>query len=143
MDFLKEIGTMGASADVRIEAVGLHKAITERSFKFFTGVRHKVLGLMDPANRMLQAEETDLITAVRLIQSASSCIKDLRSDAEFLKLWADSGDAGDGAGMPAPPKRQRQATTTLQDYVVSESLGQREVNNKSASGCFLASSTLF
>ncbi|KAK0131577.1 hypothetical protein N1851_033753 [Merluccius polli] len=106
VDFLKEIGTMGASADVKIEAVGLHKAITERSFKFLTGVMHKVLGLMDPANWMLQAEETDLITAVRLIQSASSCIEDLRSDAEFLKLWADS-DA---------------------DYVVSESLGQREVN---------------
>ena len=63
---------------------------------------HKVLGLMDPANWMLQAEEMDLITAVRLIQSAPSCIEDLRSDAEFLRLWADSGDAGDG--MPTPPK---------------------------------------
>lgn len=78
VDVLKEIGTMGASADVKIEAVGLHKAIREQSFKFLTGVLHKVLGLMDPANQMLQAEETDLITAV-----ASSCIEDLRSDAEF------------------------------------------------------------
>jgi len=127
VDFLKEIGTMGASADVKIEAVGLHKAITERSFKFLTGVMHKVLELMDPANRMLQAEETDLVTAVALIQSASSCIDDLQSDAEFMKLWADSGAAGDGAGAPAPPKRQRKATRTLQDYVVSESLGQRKV----------------
>ena len=73
-----------------------------------------------------EVEETDLITAVRLIQSASSCIEDLWSDAEFLKLWADSGDAGDGA--PAPPKRQRQATRTVQDYVVSERLGQREID---------------
>ncbi|KAL7400042.1 hypothetical protein ABVT39_005680 [Epinephelus coioides] len=64
VDFLKEIGTTGASADVKIEAVGLHKAIIEWSFKFLACVMHKVLGLMDPANRMLQAEETDLITAV-------------------------------------------------------------------------------
>ena len=64
VDFLKEIETTGASADVNIEAVGLHKAITERSFKFLTYAMHKVLGQMDPANRMLQAEETDLITAV-------------------------------------------------------------------------------
>jgi len=96
--------------------------------EFLTGVIHIVLGLMDPANRMLQAEETDLIPAVALIQSASSCIEDRRSDAEFLKLWADSGDAGDGAGAPANPKRQQKATRTLQDYVVSESLGQREVD---------------
>ena len=96
--------------------------------EFLTGVIHIVLGLMDPANRMLQAEETDLIPAVALIQSASSCIEDLRLDAEFLKMWADSGDSGDGAGAPAPPKQQRQATKTLQDYVVSESLGQREVD---------------
>ncbi len=131
VDFLKEIRTTGASADVKIEAVGLHKAITERSFTFLTCVMHKVLGLMDPANRMLQAEDTDLLTAVQLIQSASSCIEDLQSDAEFLKLWADSEDTGDGA--PAPPKRQRQAPRTLQDYVVSESLGQREVDIKK--GC--------
>ena len=49
---------------------------------------------------MLQAEETDLIAAVRLIQSASSCIEDLRSDADFLKLLADSEDVD----APAPPK---------------------------------------
>uniref|UniRef100_A0AAV2MI80 Uncharacterized protein n=1 Tax=Knipowitschia caucasica TaxID=637954 RepID=A0AAV2MI80_KNICA len=79
---------------------------------------------MDPANRILQAEETDLITAVRLIQSASSCIEALRSDAEFIKLWDDSGDACEGT--PVPPKRLRQTTGALQDYVGKEQVKERE-----------------
>lgn len=52
---LREIRTTGASTDEKMEAVGLHKAITEWSFEFLTSVMHKVL---DPANRMLQAKET-------------------------------------------------------------------------------------
>lgn len=126
VDFLNEITTKGKGADVKLKAVGLHKAITEPTFRFLSCVMYKVLGLMDPPNRMLQAEQTDLMTAVRLIRSASSCIESLRSDAEFAKLWAESMSADDAD--PTPPKRQRQASKSMQGYVVNESVGQREAN---------------
>ncbi|RXN28005.1 zinc finger MYM-type 1-like protein [Labeo rohita] len=127
VEFLNEIATTRKGADIKLEAVGLHKAITEPAFKFLSCVMYKVLGLMDPPNRMLQAEQTDLMTAVQLIRSASSCIESLRSDAEFAKLWAESIKSSDDA-VPTAPKRQRQASKSLQDYIVNESVGQRESN---------------
>ncbi|KAL0151861.1 hypothetical protein M9458_052862, partial [Cirrhinus mrigala] len=127
LEFLNEIATTRKGADIKLEAVGLHKAITEPAFKFLSCVMYKVLGLMDPPNRMLQAEQTDLMTAVQLIRSASSCIESLRSDAEFAKLWAESIKSSDDA-VPTAPKRQRQASKSLQDYIVNESVGQRESN---------------
>ncbi|KAL0146682.1 hypothetical protein M9458_058022 [Cirrhinus mrigala] len=127
VEFLNEIATTRKGADIKLEAVGLHKASTEPAFKFLSCVMYKVLGLMDPPNRMLQAEQTDLMTAVQLIRSASSCIESLRSDAEFAKLWAESIKSSDDA-VPTAPKRQRQASKSLQDYIVNESVGQRESN---------------
>ncbi|RXN04563.1 zinc finger MYM-type 1-like protein [Labeo rohita] len=127
VEFLNEIATTRKGADIKLEAVGLHKAITEPAFKFLSCVMYKVLGLMDPPNRMLQAEQTDLMTAVQLIRSASSCIESLQSDAEFAKLWAESIKSSDDA-VPTAPKRQRQASKSLQDYNVNESVGQRESN---------------
>lgn len=86
---------------------------------------HKVLGLIDLPNKMLQAEHTDVITAVQLIKSASVCFENLRSEEEFVKLWTDgSGDYQ----VPAPPKRQYQAPKALQHYVVGETVGQQEQN---------------
>ncbi|KAI2658679.1 Zinc finger MYM-type protein 1 [Labeo rohita] len=127
VEFLNEIATTRKGADIKLEAVGLHKAITEPAFKFLSCVMYKVLGLTDPPNRMLQAEQTNLMTAVQLIRSASSCIESLRSDAEFAKLWAESIKSSDDA-VPTAPKRQRQASKSLQDYIVNESVGQRESN---------------
>ncbi len=74
---------------------------------------------MAPPNIMLQAEQTDLMTAVWLIRNTSSCIESQRSDAEFAKLWAESTSADADDADPTPPKRQRQASKSLQDYVVN------------------------
>ncbi len=68
------------------------------------------------------------MTAVWLIRNTSSCIESLRSDPEFAKLWAESTSADADDADPTPPKRQRQASKSLQDYVLNESVGQREVN---------------
>ncbi|CAL8337226.1 unnamed protein product [Boreogadus saida] len=74
-----------------MEASGLYESITEPSFLFLANVTHKVLELMEPPNRMLQAERMDLLTAVQLIKSASDCLRLLRSEEEFTKIWNETG----------------------------------------------------
>lgn len=82
---------------------------------------HKVLGLMDPPNKMLQAEHCDVLTAVHLIHSASECLKKLRCDEVFVNIW--NGTASD---EPVPAKRTRQAPAAFRDYVVEETYGHQE-----------------
>ncbi|CAL8289679.1 unnamed protein product [Arctogadus glacialis] len=109
-----------------MEASGLYESITEPSFLFLANVTYKVLGLMEPPNRMLQAERTDLLTAVQLINSASDCLRLLRSEEEFTKIWNETGSECDAP----PPKRQRQPPKALLPYVVEETLGHPEQRGK-------------
>lgn len=67
----------------------------------------KVLYLMDPPNKMLQAEHCDLLTTVQLIHSTTDCLKRLRCDEDFLNIWTDTV-----SDVPAPAKRPRQAFVT-------------------------------
>ncbi len=64
VDSLNQIATKGKGADVKLEAV----SITELTLKCISCVMYNVFGLMAPPNIMLQAEQTDLMTAVWLIR---------------------------------------------------------------------------
>ncbi|KAK0146221.1 Zinc finger MYM-type protein 1 [Merluccius polli] len=58
--------TQTSAAEVRMEATGLLKAITQPSFLFIACMTHQILSLLDPPNTALQAKSTDLYTGVRL-----------------------------------------------------------------------------
>ncbi|KAL7381763.1 hypothetical protein ABVT39_010907 [Epinephelus coioides] len=75
--------TRGLGAEVRIEATGLLCAVTQRSFLFIAHLVMKLLSLFELLNRLLQAEDMDLFTAVTLVNSASDCVKTLRTENEF------------------------------------------------------------
>lgn len=49
-------------ADVRVEATGLLRSISEPSFKFIAEMVHKILSYLNPANTSLQREDMDLVT---------------------------------------------------------------------------------
>uniref|UniRef100_H3BAF9 DUF4371 domain-containing protein n=1 Tax=Latimeria chalumnae TaxID=7897 RepID=H3BAF9_LATCH len=86
-ELLTEVeNTRAHGTDVRIEATGLLKEISAPHFKFIAHMVHKILQLLDAANKMLQAEQTDLLSAVKVIQSASECISKLRSESDFNEL---------------------------------------------------------
>ncbi|ROL51391.1 hypothetical protein DPX16_22487 [Anabarilius grahami] len=53
--------------------------------RMFNGRKH-------PANKILQAKETDLYTGLKLVHSVCECIKNLRCDSEFDALWAQYND---------------------------------------------------
>ncbi|CAJ1057873.1 uncharacterized protein LOC128440739 [Xyrichtys novacula] len=132
---IEGIPTIGA--DVRIEATGLLKAITEPSFPFIACMTHQILGLLDPPNTALQAKSTDLYTGVRLVQSALECVEELRSDSQFDALWEKCTKEREmtepSAATPSQSKRRREKMTShLKDFVVETPFGHRhkEVGEK-------------
>lgn len=55
---------------------------------------HKILALLDPPNKVLQDEKTDLYTGVKVVNSALDCVEKLRSDLEFQAIWAECATGG-------------------------------------------------
>jgi len=60
-----------------------------------------VLNLLDPPNKILQAEDTDLSTGMQLVLLTVECIDDLRSDKHLDDLLSAVPDTPD-----VPAKRQ-------------------------------------
>ena len=61
----------------------------------------------------------------QLINSCTECIRALRCDEEYQKIWTESASGG-----LAPAKQPRQAPRAFVDYVVEETLGQQEGFNE-------------
>ncbi|KAJ3592963.1 hypothetical protein NHX12_005301, partial [Muraenolepis orangiensis] len=76
-------------ADLRMEAAGLLSRILKPSFKFHTQIICKILSLLEPANRMMQSEETNLQTAVQLVNTAKECVEALRTEKVFTEMWSE------------------------------------------------------
>ncbi len=112
------------STDIRFEATGLVRSVTEPNFSFIAVMVHKILKLLEPANKMLQAENTDLLSANKFVNFAADCVQKLRSEDEFNELWRMSCNL-----VPAetrPNKRQHTMSKKLEHYSVEETVGQHE-----------------
>ena len=133
VEFFRELAATRTTREVSFEADGYHRSIIHPQFRFLAGMMHKVLGLMDLPNTMLQAESADLLTGIKLIKTATSHIAELRSDAAFEELWAEAVRAVTvtvATSDPPRPKRQRQISCFLKGHVVEQSIGQREDNTE-------------
>lgn len=73
-----------SSTEVRLEATGLLKAITQPSFPFIACITHS---LLDPPNTLLQAHTTSLYTGVSVVQRALKCVEELRCESQFDILY--------------------------------------------------------
>ncbi|CAM4649961.1 unnamed protein product [Leuciscus chuanchicus] len=92
------------STDIKLEAAGLVKSVSEADFKFIALMVHKILLLLDPANKILQAKETDLYTGLKLVH---------------MSLKNDEQQANSS-------KRRRYVTKGLEQFVVESSCGQSD-----------------
>lgn len=96
VNFLSVIGLQCSSreysTDIKMEAAGLVKLVSEADFKFITVTVHRILLLFDPANKILQAEATNLYTGLKHVHSVYECIQNLRFDSEFEALWTQFND---------------------------------------------------
>lgn len=62
---------------------------TKPNFSFIVLMVHKMLKLLDLANKMLQAENIELLSAIKFVNCASDCA---RKKEEFVELWRISCD---------------------------------------------------
>ena len=119
---LTELDTHLFPADVRVEAVGLLRAISKPSFRFIALLMSKILTLFEAPNRLLQSKDMDLHTAVQLVNAATKCIEGLRTETEFSTLWDQCAEPEDN---PQSKRRRTETNTRLQDFVVEQSVGAR------------------
>ncbi len=115
-------GNRRYETEVRMEAAGLIREVSETSFKFIVHMVYKILQLLDAPNKLMQSEDMDLLSAVKLVTCASECLTKLRSESDFLELW----EKADDTEMPRPPKRKRTINKGLQEYLLEESIGQAQ-----------------
>ena len=72
--------------------------------------------LLNPANKILQAEDTDFSTGIALATSVKQYIRDLRAEEEFCTFWDNLTPY-----VPVvPAKWSQQANKLLAEYVVEE-----------------------
>lgn len=118
--------------EVCVGATGLLCAIMQCSFLFIAHLVMKLLSHFEPQNRLLQAEDMDLFTAVTLVNSASDCIKKLHTENEFSALWdlsASSATATEAVPVAAPvqAREDAQLTRTSVDVQLKRQLDSHRV----------------
>ncbi|KAI7789318.1 putative homeobox-containing protein 1 [Triplophysa rosa] len=124
---LTEIDSVRAHGpELRMEAVGLLREMTASSFLFIANFVHEVLALLDPPNKLLQREDTDLWAGLSIVASAKHCVQKLRCDEGFTKVWEKASESASTRASLTTPKRKRTANKTMFDYLVEETTGQRE-----------------
>jgi len=87
----------------------------------------QVLELFSPANKILQAENTDFSTGVMLITSCVESVGNLRTEQEFRTMWDEANSQNDAH---LRSRRNRRVNTLLADYVIEEATGNIDVNEE-------------
>ncbi|KAK0138889.1 hypothetical protein N1851_024562 [Merluccius polli] len=95
-------------AETRMEATGLLRKVSEPSFMFLANLTHRVLALLDPPNKLLQREDTDLLMC--------SCVKKLCCDEEFRKVL--DAVTATSESLRHGPKRRCIERTQIDGYIV-------------------------
>ena len=123
---LKEIDSQRTyGADVRVEAAGLLRTMSEPSFRFIAEMVHSILSYLDPLNTILQSEDMDLLTGMQLVNSACVCIENMRSEVKVVDLLERCRSA-----EPPMEKRRRTINPAFDMYIVEKRIAQKDPNNE-------------
>uniref|UniRef100_A0A8C1RPS8 DUF4371 domain-containing protein n=1 Tax=Cyprinus carpio TaxID=7962 RepID=A0A8C1RPS8_CYPCA len=108
-------------SETRMEATGLLCEVSEPSFMFLANLTHRVLSLLDPPNKLLQREDTDLLTGLSVVASATACVKKLCCDEEFKQMLDIAMHTSES--LRPVPKRRRIESTRMDGYIVTGPTG--------------------
>ena len=100
---LTEIDSVLAhGAEIRTEAVGLLHEMTEPSLSFIAKLVH-TQPCCTHQTKLLQSEDTNLMISLSLVASATACVRKLRCEEEFNKVW-NMAAAANALMRPEIPK---------------------------------------
>ena len=126
-----------------VAAIYLLNILRTENFCFNAIITQKILGLVKPVDSVLQNQETDLTKALALVESTAKVMENLRNDKACEELWIATVKLRESAefteqteesnGRPDFNKRHRKITSRLDDYYVTESIGNPEENDEDES----------
>lgn len=107
-------------------ADGIHRAISKSEFVFMLIFVTELLGLIEPADKILQNRQMGYREAQPVIQATIGKIRELRSKGKFeeIKIKMIAMIDENPTAQPAE-KRNRRRSSRLNDSIVYETLGER------------------
>jgi len=79
------------TTEVSVEVQGLLAEVSKPEFTLMATVAVKVLSLLSPANRMMQAKSCNIMLAAELVTPANADIKQQRTEEQFEELATEAG----------------------------------------------------
>jgi hypothetical protein len=115
-------------ADLAAMATGFLVQIQTDKFSFITVFLNRLLHLIEPVNKQLQADALDIPAATRMINAVRAEVQIMRSDVVFKQVVAESGiqltddssttaDDATEIGNSNVAKRKRRPPARLTDYL--------------------------
>lgn len=115
-------------------AVGLLNATVKLKFIFLLEFLCHLLGIIEPANQILQQRDTGYRRAMPIIQAVRENILAMRTDVafnEFMKMTQET--LGEFNYESERPIRRRRRSTLLNDSVVMSTIGECDSNDETIS----------
>ncbi|KAJ8043543.1 Zinc finger MYM-type protein 1 [Holothuria leucospilota] len=78
----------GSDAELSVTAIGLLAKIQKERFYFCAQVMISFLGLLKPADKMLQSKSTSLVTGYQLVTTTISELRKLRTEDKFEEIMS-------------------------------------------------------
>lgn len=97
---------------------------------------NKFLNLIAPADKILQSVEIGFREAVPVIQSVTAAVSSLRSTESFDSFWNESEKLlqetleAQKSEIEARPRRQISRPSSLSDFLITDSIGERNFDFK-------------
>lgn len=125
------------TGEQKILGLGILNVMQSEQFCFMLMFVKKLLGILKPADKILQSRDTSLKDAIQLIDTVYIKLQELRADEnyEVIKMEADSLTASlappqtansEQQPTPRPIRNKRRSTRVNSNYVVMETLGERD-----------------
>jgi len=120
----------GTSAEVDgntcVEASGLLQKVENAKFLFIAYTVRHILELLRPADQILQARASHLLTGITVVSACITSIKALRSHDHIQKLVVKIEKQGIQLNATSVSKRKRRMPTALAQCVVETTLGNHD-----------------
>ena len=119
------------------KAVGMLDSMMKKKFIFLLGFLFKLLGVIEPANQILQKREVGYRQAMPVIQAVKTNINAMRNDASFTLFLNEAEEKLDTMEyVPLRPRRIRQRSSRLSESVVMSTLGERDFDESNEATTF-------
>lgn len=119
-----------ATGDLCTEASGLLIQIKRHHFFEIGQFLVRVLGVLKPANEILQSQSVDMCAACEVVAASLESLKDIRKD----DCWTELSQAP-AVDDSHPPKRRRTLSKYLGESVVLSTVGHVDSNDPTITPC--------